>query len=88
MAILVERAINGGVQIQHKFENGYGASVIKNKFSYGGERGLWEMAVIKFTDGDNWELDYSTEITNDVLGDLTDEDVAEKLDEIKKLKGK
>ena len=30
----------------YKFPNGYGASVIKGPYSYGGPDGLWELAVL------------------------------------------
>lgn len=49
-ALIVERALNGGIQRVYKFSNGFGASVVKHEFSYGGRKGLWELAVIKFTD--------------------------------------
>ena len=54
-----------------KYPNGYGASIIKRPFiSYGGERDLWELAVLKGND-----LCYDTPITDDVLGWLTEEEV-------------
>mgnify|MGYP003658954935 CR=1 FL=1 len=31
----------------HKFDNGYGASVIMNDISYGGKNGLYEIAVTR-----------------------------------------
>ena len=77
-----EKEINGGVQYLFKFENGYGASVVKHDFSYGGKKGLWELAVIKIESVDKWQLCYTTEITNDVLGWLSNEDVIETLNKI------
>ena len=35
--------VNGGVQHVYSFSNGYGASVVKHDFSYGGKQGLWEL---------------------------------------------
>lgn len=37
---------NQGIAHKFLFENGYGGSVIRHDFSYGGAEGLWEMAVI------------------------------------------
>jgi len=65
----------GGIQYIHRFDNGYGASVVRNQYSYGGSSGLYELAVIKF-DGDEWDLVYDTPITDDVLGWLEDEKVS------------
>lgn len=84
--ILIERSMNGGDQVVHKFENGYGASVVCHSYSYGSEEGLKELAVLKFEpDSDVYNLCYDTEITNDVLGYLTDEDVADLLVRIEAL---
>ena len=82
-----ERPLNGGIQKVYRFENNFGASVVRHNFSYGGENGLWELAVIKFTsDSDSdFRLIYDTYITSDVLGHLTDEDVLSTLTEIKSL---
>ena len=55
-----------GEQAMHIFANGYGVSVIKTPFSYGGQEGKYELAVIK-----NKVLCYSTSITDDVIGHLT-----------------
>lgn len=67
-----------GIQYVFKFENGYGASVIKTSGSYGYEDDLWELGLLR--DG---YLEY-TELTNfDVLGCLTDEQVNIVLTEIK-----
>lgn len=75
-----KRSVNGGVQYSFKFDNGYSASVVCHSFSYGNEDGLYELAVIT-----NEGLCYDTEITNDVLGWLTVEDVLSTLERIKKL---
>lgn len=76
---------NEGLQYVFKFENGYGASVIKNIVSYGNMKDLFELAVIKFSDDYSWELCYDTEITNDVIGWLDNNDVLELLERIKNL---
>ena len=63
------------------FPNGYGASVIRTPFSYGHKWGQWECAVI--VDG---RVDYTTEITSDVLGYLPPQEVHDILKKIKELK--
>ncbi len=62
---------NGGIQKIYEFPNGYGASVVKHKGSYGYLNGLWELAVL---DADG-SLCYTTEITDDVIGHLNDPEV-------------
>ena len=73
-----------GKQWLFRFPNDYGASVVINDYSYGHENGLFELAVIKFQ-YDKWEIDYSTPVTNDVLGYLSSKDVMEYLYQIKNL---
>lgn len=84
MNMLYEKSMNNGVQKVYKFENGYGASVVRHDYSYGGRVGKWEIAVLEFEGGD-WNLTYDTPITNDVLGHLSDEEVETTLEEIKNL---
>lgn len=70
-----------------KFPSNYGASIIRNKWSYGGNEGLLELAVVIFDENSmNYDLVYDTSITNDVLGHLTEEEVLETLKEIEKLR--
>ena len=64
------------------FENGYGASVIRTEQSYGGSRGLYELAVL---DNDG-KLTYDTPITDDVLGYLSPKEVTNYLIQIQDLK--
>jgi hypothetical protein len=71
----------GGVFCRIQFENGFGASIVKHKYSYGGEKGLYELAVID-SEG---QLTYETTITDDVLGYLSEEDVTKLLEQIQKL---
>lgn len=85
MSIYLERSLNGGSQVLHKFDNGFGASVVQHEFSYGGDEGLYELGVIKFESKDEWHLNYSTEVTDDVLGYLTEEDVQDLLTKIEQL---
>lgn len=69
-----------GIQKVYRFPNGYGASVIKHKGSYGYKKGLWELAVLY-----EGELCYDTEITNDVIGHLNDPEVDALLRRIQQL---
>lgn len=79
------RELFGGIQYLFKFKNNYGASVVKHDGSYGNKEDLWELAVIRFDRYDKWCLNFDTEITDDVLGYLTDEDVRGYLKEISEL---
>lgn len=77
---------SGAIQKIYRFANGYGASVVKGDHTYGGEEGLWELAVIIFAKGtDNnhtYQLVYDTPITQDVEGNLNDDEVEKLLDQI------
>lgn len=74
--------MNGsGVVSRIKFDNGFGASVVKGPYTYGGDQGLYELAVLD-SDG---ELTYMTPITSDVEGYLTEEDVTKLLEQIQNL---
>jgi len=64
----------------YRFSNGYGASVIRGPFTYGGPDGLWELAVLYGED-----ICYSTVITQDVIGFLSEARVNEILDQIEEL---
>ena len=70
----------GGVQARIQFDNGYGASVVKTPHTYGGDKGLYELAVFK-----DDEICYSTPITDDVIGYLRPEDVTEVMAKIQQL---
>ena len=71
----------GGVQAVITFDNGYGARIVKTPHSYGGDRGLYELAVLG-TDG---HLTYDTPVTNDVIGYLRDIDVTDVMEKIQQL---
>ena len=79
--------ILGGIQYRFKFDNRYGASVVKHSGSYGHEQDLWELAVIWYShpEKDIWYLTYDTDITDDVIGYLTDEEVISILKQISEL---
>lgn len=82
----VENKELNGIQYIFRFDNCYGASVVKNDVSYGHHDDQWELAVVIFdTDGTYLGIDYDTPITDDVLGYLTDKQVKETLEKIKNL---
>lgn len=74
--------IHKGVKSKIMFDNGFGASVVRHENSYGGSKGLYELAVL---DKEGY-LNYDTPITDDVLGYLTPEKVTEILIQIQDLK--
>ena len=71
----------GGVQSIMMFNNGYGVSVIKTPYSYGGKSGKYELAVLD-SEG---RLTYDTPVTNDVLGYLSKNEVTEAMLEVQKI---
>lgn len=74
-----------GIQAAVFFSNGYGASVIKGYGSYGVEDDLYELAVLKQEEDDSWELCYDSGITDDVLGQLNEEEITSYLQRIETL---
>ena len=64
------------------FDNGYGASVVRHEYSYGGKKGQYELAILD----KEGELTYDTPITSDVMGYLSPKDVTEILIQIQDLK--
>lgn len=74
-----------GYRHRMKFHNGYGASIVSNQYSYGGNEGLFEIAVLEYDENDESSICYDTPITDDVLGYLTWGDVDSVLEQIKAL---
>ena len=72
--------MNFGYQKFVEFDNGYSASIVSNDMSYGGDRGLFEIAVLV-----NHEIVYDTPVTNDVMGYLDFQGVADTLKQIENL---
>ena len=58
--------------------------MVRHYGSYGSSSGLWELGVVLW-EGDEWQLNYDTEITNDVIGHLTPSEVDELLLRIRDL---
>lgn len=77
----VDMPDQNGYQLLYKFDNGYGASVVKHDFSYGGKKGLYELAVLD----NEGALCYTTPITEDVVGHLSMGEVDKLLVEISHL---
>jgi hypothetical protein len=70
-----------GKRARIHFDNNFGASVVSHTFSYGGNQGLYELAVLF----DN-EIHYDNPIAGgDVRGYLTEEEINELLIQIQKL---
>lgn len=84
---VTSKEIHGGQQHIFRFDNGYGARVVRHPYSYGGRAGLWELAVIRFIGDDDFELVYDTPVASDVLGYLSLDAVVKHLFEIADLKG-
>jgi hypothetical protein len=72
----------GGEISRVYFDNGYGVSVVRSQYSYGGKEGLYELAVVSEETG---EITYDTPITDDVIGYLTPEGVTTLMLEIQQL---
>lgn len=70
------------VQYLYHFPNGYGASVSKAPGLQGYVLDLWELAVIKWYDNNEWHLCYDTDITDDIIGNLSSASVCDILGKI------
>lgn len=60
------------IRIRTKYNNGYGASIIKGPGSYGYEEDKWEVAVLLYDENGSPSICYDTPITDDVVGCLDD----------------
>jgi len=67
----------GGIHKIYKYPNGYGASVVCFEYSYGGDKGLWEVMPIQYTNDEDYIL-----LHDEVRGHLNDAGVDSLLDEI------
>ncbi|QQV91005.1 hypothetical protein Freya3_68 [Polaribacter phage Freya_3] len=73
-------SIGNGLQAVMNFDNDYGVSVVKFNGSYGYNSDLWEVAIL-YKDA----LTYNTDITDDVLGYQTNQDVTDVMEKVQKL---
>jgi hypothetical protein len=71
-----------GVKCRIMFENGYGVSVVSHTHSYGGTKGLFEIAVL----GKDGDISYDTPVTNDVIGYLNPDEVTDIMEQVQILK--
>jgi hypothetical protein len=73
-----------GVAAWLLFDNHFGVSVIKGPYSHGGDKGLYELAVIYMApDMDESILHYDNEVANgDVRGHLTEDEVSELIEQV------
>jgi hypothetical protein len=69
-----------GYQKFVEFSNGYTASIVSNDMSYGSDRGLFEIAILH-----NQDIVYDTGLTEDVIGFLDFQEVADTLKKIEQL---
>lgn len=70
-----------GIKSKFHFDNGYGVSVVRHKYSYGNKLGLYELAILN---KDN-DIVYNTPITNDVIGYLNKDDVSDYMIKVQRL---
>lgn len=73
-----------GVAAWLLFDNNFGVSVVKGPYSYGGSKGLYELAVIYMSpDMNESKLHYDNEVANgNVVGNLTEEEVSELIEKV------
>lgn len=79
---LEHRFLEKDVDIKVFFENGYGASIVRGRYTYGRETGNFEIAVLECEDEYEFELTFETPITDDVIPNA---DVNETIEVLKKI---
>jgi hypothetical protein len=73
----------GGIKALMAFDNGYGVSVIRNAYSYGGDEGLYELTVMDKT---LTKFIYCDLTYRDVLGYLEPDEVSTVMRKIQEAK--
>ncbi len=48
-AEILAQPLHDGTQVMIRFANGYGLSVVRHCYSYGGNAGMWEAAPVRYT---------------------------------------
>ena len=75
-----------GEQAFHIFDNHYGVSVVRGPYTYGGRKGLYELAVVYMAPEDKEsQLVYDTPVTNDIMGYLTPDNVTDIMAQVEAL---
>ena len=70
----------------HIFDNHQGVSVVRGPYTYGGRKGLYELAVIYMAPEDKEsQLVYDTPVTNDIMGYLTPDNVTDIMAQVEAL---
>ncbi len=72
------------VDIKDFFDNGYGVSIIRNQYSYGGKDGLFEMAILIGDEFDH-SICYDTPLTSDVFGYMNIEELNKSINDVRNL---
>jgi hypothetical protein len=73
-----------GLQGTLFFPNGYGVSVVRFNGSYTSNDNEWEVAILHGNE-ESFKLCYSTHITSDVIGHLTEAEVTETMKKVQEL---
>lgn len=73
-----------GIYAWMLFDNSFGVSVVRNKYSHGGEKGLYELAVVYMSPEMRESiLHYDNDVAQgDVRGHLTEEEVSELMEQV------
>ena len=75
----------GGRRYEFKFDNSYGATVLKHAYSCGSDGELWIVCVVRWLDNYYEALDGDSILGTYIIKDLTNEDVRNLLQRIKDL---
>lgn len=76
--------LNIGTIARMFFDNGFGVSVISGHLFYCSEEAPYEVAILKDIE-ENYELCCDTDLTDDVLGYNTEDDVTEIMKKVQEL---
>jgi hypothetical protein len=78
-----KRHVAGGDHFLIRFPNGYGASIIRTPYSYGGSEGFWELMVAEWNGNHGFDQGFKSPVGEDEpYGWLEDHEVVEMLRQI------